>query len=61
MSLFRVLVTIIGEANFTFEQVQSATDSQWEGFVANNILKTMEIVADIRKNEKRQKDLEGED
>ena len=51
-SLFRVLVTIIGEANFTFEQVQAATDSQWEDFVSNNILKTMEIVADIRKNEK---------
>lgn len=51
-SIFRVIVTIIGQAATDLVQVQNATDAQWEVFVSDQIDEAMEIVADIRLNEK---------
>ena len=56
-SLFRVIVTIIGAVpGVTLAIVQAATDTQWEVFVADNIMRAMEIVADVRKDEKTEYD-----
>lgn len=49
---FRVMVAIIGQVATDLQQVENATDAQWEAFVSANIVKAMEIVADIRKDEK---------
>lgn len=51
-SLYRVMISLIGESNVTFEQVQQATDLQWEAFVQDQSDEAFEIFADIRRDEK---------
>ena len=50
---FRIMVSIIGAVpGVTIPIIEAATDSQWETFVEDNILEALEVVADIRKDEK---------
>ena len=50
---FRIMVAIIGSVPLiTLPIIESATDAQWEQFVADNIIEALEIVADVRKDEK---------
>ena len=50
---FRIMVAIIGSVtSITLSIIESATDAQWEQFVADNIIEALEIVADVRKDEK---------
>ena len=49
---FRVMVAIIGQVATDVSQVQNADDALWESFVAFNILRALEVVADVRKEEK---------
>ena len=50
--LRRLIIVILGGTNVTFNQVENATDSQWEGFVFNNMDEAIEYLAGITPDQK---------
>ena len=52
----RCFVTILGRTNYTYAQVEAATQTQWEGFMNNNILEIFEHLAGVTKEGKAEYD-----
>lgn len=50
--LRRLIIVILGGTNVTFNQVENATDSQWEGFVFNNMDEAIEYLGGITPDQK---------
>jgi len=51
-ALRRLIIVILGNTSVTFNQVVGATDSQWEGFVFNNMDEAMEALAGVTPDQK---------
>ena len=52
----RCFVTILGRTNYTYAQVGAATQTQWEGFMNDNILEIFEHIAGVTKEGKAEYD-----
>lgn len=51
-ALTRMVITIIGNSEFTYAQVSSANDNDWASFILDQTDEAMEYVANIKKSEK---------
>ncbi len=51
-SLVKLEVSLIGDSTVTWQQVQEATDEQWETFIVDNMLRTFELLGRVLKSEK---------
>ncbi len=51
-SLVKLEVSLIGDSSVTWQQVQDATDEQWETFIVDNMLRTFELLGKVLKVEK---------
>lgn len=52
-SLTKLEVSLIGnDESITWGQAQGATDAQWETFIADNMLRTFELLGRVLKSEK---------
>ncbi len=51
-SLVKLEVSLIGDSVVTWQQVQDATDEQWETFIVDNMLRTFELLGRVLKSEK---------
>jgi hypothetical protein len=51
-NLSRVLIVILGTMSVTITQVQNATDVQWATFIQDNIQEALEILANVKQDEK---------
>lgn len=51
-SLQKIIVSLIGDSTVTWQQVQDATDAQWETFITDNMLRTFELLGRVLKSEK---------
>ena len=51
-SLTKLEVSLIGNSAVTWQQVQDATDEQWETFITDNMLRTFELLGRVLKSEK---------
>lgn len=51
-SLFKLIVALIGNSSVTYQQVVDAEDSDWETFIADNMLRTFELFGRVLKSEK---------
>lgn len=51
-SLQKLEVSLIGNSAVTWQQVQDATDEQWETFIIDNMLRTFELLGRVLKSEK---------
>lgn len=51
-SLVKLEVSLIGNSAVTWQQVQDATNEQWETFIVSNMLRTFELLGRVLKSEK---------
>ena len=51
-SLVKLIVSLIGDSNNTYSQVDNATDTQLEAFISTNMLRTFELLSGVLKSEK---------
>ena len=51
-SLQKIIISLIGDSAVTWQQVQDATDEQWETFITDNMLRTFELLGRVLKSEK---------
>lgn len=51
-ALRKILVSLIGDSVFTYNQVANASDSDWEGFISTNIKECFEIAGGVLPHEK---------
>ena len=51
-NIMRMWVVILGETGYTIDQVEQATQTQWENFVLDQIDESIEYVAQVKRNEK---------
>jgi replication fork clamp-binding protein CrfC len=52
LSLEKQIVTILAQTTTTYNQVEIASQTTWEGFILNNIDEAFEYISEIRSEEK---------
>lgn len=55
-SLTRIIVVILGASEFTFAQVDGATDDEWATFITGQMNEAFELLGGIKKIEKTEYD-----
>lgn len=51
-SLRRILIVLLGNTSYTYAQITSATDANWETFITENMPTSFEFLAGITAEEK---------